>query len=175
MEFQKRNLTKFCSFYVSDWHLVTMLLPYINEKIEKKAKVATILEKDIEKNITTLLERLNLKNKEEILKINWKKNNKIKNEITNLKEDQEIIILINGNKKFIEKENQNLKKYLQMRNIKNKIKIIDCYEIVEFNGSINQILDEHDKILNTSGEREITDIFEDYEKQNYNEEKKAVI
>ena len=42
------------------------------------------------------------------------------------------------------------------------ITIINCYEIVEFNGSIVEILDQHDKILNTSGEREINDIFSDY-------------
>ena len=46
------------------------------------------------------------------------------------------------------------------------VKIIDCYEVTEFNGNIQAILDAHDKILNTSGEREISDVFEGYEKQN---------
>ena len=32
MEVQENNFTKLCSFYVSDWHLVTMLLPYIKNK-----------------------------------------------------------------------------------------------------------------------------------------------
>ena len=36
MDVQDNNLTKLCSFYVSDWHLVTMLLPYINQKINPK-------------------------------------------------------------------------------------------------------------------------------------------
>ena len=36
---------------------------------------------------------------------------------------------------------------------------------MEFNGSIVEILDEHDKILNTSGEKEITEVFTDYNRK----------
>ena len=66
---EEKAVTKLCSFCVSDWHLVTMLLPYINTKINEKAKIAVILEKDIRQNVETLLERLNLKNKETLLLI----------------------------------------------------------------------------------------------------------
>ena len=38
MEKVSRKTTKLCSFYVSDWHLVTMLLPYLNEEINKENK-----------------------------------------------------------------------------------------------------------------------------------------
>ena len=128
MEVQKNSLTKLCSFYVSDWHLVTMLLPYINQKINEKAKIATILEEDIEKNIITLVERLNLKNKEQILNVNWKKQEKvgIKNEIriNELEENEELIILVNGRKEFIEKNNIKLARYFDTHLIKNNIKII---------------------------------------------------
>ena len=55
MEILKNNIEKICSFYVSDWHLVTMLLPYINKQINEKANIVTILESDIEKNIQTLI------------------------------------------------------------------------------------------------------------------------
>ena len=48
MDVQDNNLTKLCSFYVSDWHLVTMLLPYINKKINEQAQIATILENNVE-------------------------------------------------------------------------------------------------------------------------------
>ena len=169
MKFEEKTLTKLCSFYVSDWHLVTMLFPYINQKINEQAKIATILEKDIKENVDTLVEKLNLKNKEKILSLNWKKNEEIK--IEKLKENQEIIILVNGSEKFIQRQNRKLSKYFQTHTIRNKIKIINFYEITEFNGSITRILDEHDKILNTSGEKEISEIFEDYNK----EEKKAVV
>ena len=169
MKFQEKTLIKLCSFYVSDWHLVTMLLPYINKKINEQAKIATILEKNIKENVTTLVEKLNLKNREKILKLNWNENEKIK--IENAKENQEIIILINGSEEFIQKQNRKLSKYFQTHTIKNNIKIINFFEITEFNGNITQILDEHDKILNTSGEKEISEIFEDYAKK---EQKKVV-
>lgn len=153
MEVQKNNLTKLCSFYVSDWHLVTMLLPYINQKINEQAKIATILEKDIKQNVETLVEKLNLKNKEKILNLNWSIQDEIKSKINELEKNQELIIFINGSKEFIEKYNRKLTKYFQTHLIKNEIKIINCYEVIEFNGSITEILDEHDKILNTSGEK----------------------
>ena len=169
MKFEEKTLTKLCSFYVSDWHLVTMLLPYINRKINEQAKIATILEKDIKENIVTLVEKLNLKNKEKILNLNWNKNEEIK--IDKTEKNKETIILVNGNEKYIQKQNRKLLKYFQTNTIKNNIKIINCYEITKLNVSITEILDEHDKILNTSGEKEISEIFEDYRKQ----EKKAVV
>lgn len=49
------NIEKLCSFYASEWHLTTMLLPYINRELEKNTKIITILEKDIEENIKTLV------------------------------------------------------------------------------------------------------------------------
>ena len=173
MEVQKNNLTKLCSFYVSDWHLVTMLLPYINQKINEQAKIATILEKDIRENVETLVEKLNLKNREKILNLNWSTTEKIKQSIHTLEENQELIIFINGSKEFIKEQNRKLEKYFSTHFVSGPIKIINCYEIIGFNGSIQEILDNHSKILNTSGEREINEIFSDYEKSN-NKEIKAV-
>ena len=171
MELKKTEITKLCSFYVSDWHLVTMLLPYISKKVNEEAKIATILEKDLKQNIVTLVEKLNLKNREKILSLNWNKNEEIKKTLNELEERQELIILINGSKKFIERENKKLEKYFRTHILRNRIKIINCYEITKYEGSVSQILDEHDKILNTSGEKEIFEVFEDYRK----EEKKEVV
>lgn len=171
---QKKNLTKLCSFYVSDWHLVTMLLPYINRKMNEQTKIATILENDIKNNVETLVKKLNLKNKEKILSIDWNKKNENKystiNKIVDSNLKNNLLIIVNGTKEYIDKVNEKLSKALE----KNKneieknsinIKIVNCYEIVEFNGSIVEILDKHDKILNTSGEKEICEIFEDYTKK----------
>lgn len=173
MEVQKNNLTKLCSFYVSDWHLVTMLLPYINKKINEQAKIATILEKDIKENVVTLVEKLNLKNKEKILKLKWNKTKEIE-KIEKLEKEQELIIFINGSKEFIEKANKKLAKYIAKPLINNKIKIINCYEVMEFNSSIIEILNKHDKILNTSGEKEIEEVFADYERKEQIEQKEVV-
>ena len=165
MDFREKTLTKICGFYVSDWHLVTMILPYINEKVEKGAKITTILEKDIEENVITLLKKLNLKDEEKILNINWKKNNKNKLTLNVENQNQELIVIINGNKDFIEEKNKKISKYFKTHIISNNIRIINLYEITEFNGSITEILDEHDKMINTSGEKEISDVFEEYKEE----------
>lgn len=170
MEKVSRKTTKLCSFYVSDWHLVTILLPYLNEEINKENKIVTLLETNIKEKVETLVKKLNLKNSEQILNINWnivrtKKYLELKN-ILNIesKGEENITILVNGRKKFIDNIKKNIERWMeQNKNVRN-IKIINCYEITEFNYNITEILDEHDKILNTSGEREKEDVFEGYEK-----------
>ena len=57
MEKVSRKTTKLCSFYVSDWHLVTMLLPYLNEEINKENKIVTLLETNINMNISIFYEK----------------------------------------------------------------------------------------------------------------------
>ena len=174
MELVKQTVEKICSFYVSDWHLVTMLLPYINREINEKANIITILENDIEKNVETLVNKLNLKNKEEILKINWKKTkgmkyfeiNKVMKEL--VVEDNINIILVNGRKNYMDSVNKNIEKFLLENKGKYKkinVKIINCYEVGDFNTNIIDILSNHTKILNTSGERKINDVFDGYEKR----------
>lgn len=174
MEGLKNNLTKLCSFYVSDWHLVTMILPYINQKINEQSEIITILEKDIKENIKTLLEKLNLKNEEKILNINWNKNQAIINSIKRAKDTNEIVIFINGSSEFINAQNEKLEKYLNTHYVNKKIKIVNCYEIIKYEGNINKILDEHDKVLNTSGEKDITEIFENYKRNEEDVTEKVV-
>lgn len=66
------NIKKLCGFCINEWHLTTMILPYISKEIENNYKMITILENSIEENIKTLIKKLNLKNEEDILEINWK-------------------------------------------------------------------------------------------------------
>ena len=170
MEILKNNIERLCSFYVSDWHLVTMLLPYINKQINEKANIITILENDIEENIKTLTKKLNLKNEKEILKLNWKKNNGIKysvlqEEMKKIERDTLNVVFVNGSKSYIDITNKNIEKFLKDNKNKYKeikIKIINCYEVSEFNINMQEILSMHDKILNTSGEKKICDVFEGY-------------
>lgn len=166
------QVEKLCGFYVSDWHLVTTILPYISSKIDNHTKVITILENNIEENIKILMQKLNLKNKEEILNINWKNLNCIKyaniEKILNQQfmNNIENIILISGNKNYIKSVNNNVYKWLKKYNIK-KFKIVNFFEVTEFNNDIVNILDDHDKILNTSGEKEIAEVFDGYQKNNF--------
>ena len=135
------QVEKLCGFYVSDWHLTTTILPYINSKIDEKTKVITILENNIEENIKVLMKKLNLKNKNEILSIRWtsvdsKKYTDIENILnTEITKNAENIILISGNKNYIEIINNNINKWLEKANIKS-IKIIDFFEVTEFNNNI---------------------------------------
>lgn len=166
MENLKISTEKLCGFYVSDWHLVTMILPYINKELNEKANITTILENNIEDNIKTLTAKLNLKSEKEILQINWKDKQKVKEKdfenilSTNSKNN---IILINGSKEYIDSVNKKIEEWIKRKDVKNTtLKIVNCYEVTEFNNSIKEILDNHDKILNTSGERYIYEVFEGY-------------
>jgi len=62
-----------CSFYVSDLHLVTMLLPYVNQKLKAKKGINTILENNVLGEVKTLLSKLSLKESDaqKILNLNW--------------------------------------------------------------------------------------------------------
>ncbi len=168
MKNKNDRVEKLCSFYVSNWHLATMILPYVNNRIEQNAKIITILENNLEDNIKTLVEKLNLKNEDKILKIGWKSTNSkkyedikelLKKEIDETKEN---IILINGNKNYIEKNNENIERALKGTQ---KVKIINLFEVTEFNHNIVKILNAHDRVLNTSGEREISEVFEGYQNE----------
>ena len=170
MKVQYKKVEKLCSFYVSDWHLATMILPYINSKIEKNVKIIPVLENNLEENIKILVEKLNLKNKEKILSINWKNIKSIKYENIDNKLNKEIntktenIILINGSKDYIEKNNCNIEKWLEKSSVSN-IKIINFFEVTDFNSNIVEILNNHDRVFNTSGEKEISEVFDGYKKE----------
>lgn len=167
---------KICSFYVSDWHLTAMLLPFIEEKTEKGEPLNTILEKNITYNMKELLSRIKISDriKAQILKIDWKNKNLIKyGEIRKFmekvtKNQKTVTIIVEGNKEKIEYINKNIDKWMQKqeRKLKRKeIKIINCYEVTEFNENLQEILDKHDKILNTSGIHEIEELYSGYEKK----------
>ena len=59
----ENNKLRICSFYVSDWHLTAMLLPFIEEKTEKGEIINTILEKNITYNMKEILSRIKISNR----------------------------------------------------------------------------------------------------------------
>ena len=120
-----------------------------------------------------LLSKLNLKEelKEQISSINWNnkkeiKYEKIKERLDQAKKDKEIYLLVNGSNEYIKNVNLCIDRYLKKNEL--KINIINCYDIVEFNKNIIGILNKSNKILNTSGEHEIEEIFPEYKKQKKN-------
>ena len=169
------SVKKVCGFYISNMHLATMILPYTNKQLEEGIECATLLEYNLKQNIELILSRLTLKEeaKKEIMKINWENNNykysNVEKFLKNkLKNNKEITILISGTENYINAVNDNIEMFINKNNKKIEgkyIKIINCYEVGEFNNNIKEILDLYDAIINTSGEHKIEEIFEGYSKK----------
>ena len=165
-----KNLKKICSFSVSDWHLITMLAPYLSKKLESEEKIYTFFETDMQEIMQKFLSKLTLNSnlKQKLQKLNWNSNKGYKyTQAINLFNDiknETFMIVVNGSISHIEKVNINIEKWIRKNNIENDITIINCYEVMQFNDNIKKILDLHDKILNTSGEKEIEEVFEGYGK-----------
>lgn len=148
------NKQKFCSFYVSDVHLVTMLLPYINEKIKENREFITIFETDISESAKKVIGSVNLKEfeRQKLLEIGWNSKNDINN--INLKNK---IVLVMGSNEFTRNINSILEDIIEDEFI-----IINCFEFMQSEQNINDILDSHEKIVNSSGENEIEKVFTEY-------------
>ena len=73
------SVEKICGFYVSGIHLITMILPYLKNKVRENVKIETILEYSLKKEVNNVINNLTIKDKEKekILNINWD-SNKIK-------------------------------------------------------------------------------------------------
>lgn len=147
----ERNNLKICSFYISDWHLTAMLLPYIEESEERNEHLNTILEKNISYNMKEILSRIKLseRQKEQIMKIGWENKNILKySDIKKYMEkitdgNEKITIIVEGKRQRIDQINKNIDKWIKKseKKLKKKeIKIINCYEVTEFNQDLNEIL-----------------------------------
>ena len=135
-----KRIDKMCSFYVSDFHLEMILVPFINSKIEEKENVVIETEYDMNETLNTLLSKLNLKeeNKEKILRLGW---NKKENNI----ESKDNVIII-GNKDYIENTNRRI----MQKNIED-LTIVDCYKFEDICNNMSEVADKYDFNLNTNG------------------------
>lgn len=139
MVVENNKIEKICCFYVSDFHLEMILVPYINAHINQN--IVIITENDFNETVGILVSKMNLKkeNKEKILNLGW--NGKKENNI----EDKSIIIII-GNKKYIENKNDEIRE----RNNED-ITIIDCYNFEDIKQNMDNIINDYSKNLNTTG------------------------
>lgn len=148
---KEKKIEKICSFYASDYHLEMIMLPYINRKIEEKANIIIITEKNLTESLKTVISKMNLseKRKEEILDLNWD-NNSVKNiKLENI--SKELIIFVVGNVEYINEINQQFEQ--KQKNI--NMKIINCYSIEEVQNNVTEIVLNHSKVLNTTEEKEL--------------------
>lgn len=137
MVVQNERKEKTCCFYVSEFHLEMILVPYINEKINEDITILT--EKKLRKTLEILISKINLneENKEKILKLGWDGEEKIK-------ENSNIIII--GSKEFIKNENEKLKN-------KNVLSVLDCYDFDKEKDHIDNIVKQYKNTLNTLGKK----------------------
>lgn len=167
------DIKRICGFYVSSIHLITMILPYVTKELEQAAKFVNLLEFNLDENVNLVLSKLILNNeiKKEILNIDWYNcacnKTKIESKLKNiLKDNEKLNIFISGSEKYINNVNDIVNKIINKNIIKNKkVKIINCYEVTQFNDNITEILETHDIILNSSGEHNIEEVFEGYKKK----------
>lgn len=152
MNTEENQIEKICSFYVSDYHLEMIMIPYINRKIEEKANIEIITERKLKDTVKEVIKKINLtkQRKKEMLNLSWNNNStkKIKNEASSAEQ----IIFVVGSTQYIEKINEEIE---EIEAKKAKTKIINCYNIGEIKQNITEIAIKHKKILNTKEEKEI--------------------
>ena len=131
----KYEREKICCFYVSEFHLEMILVPYINERI--KEDITIITQKKLRETLETLISKINLKeeNKEKILKLGW-------NGEQDIKDNSNVIII--GTKEFIKDKNKELEG-------KNILSVLDCYEFEKEKDDIENIVKKYKNSLNTLG------------------------
>ena len=145
MVLEEKKIKNICNFYVSEYHLEIMLLPYISNKIDNKQKISVITEKDLRETINVVIDKINLEhNKKEMIKsIGWNNQN-----IENIHENSNIILI--GSQEFINSVTFKIKE----KNIEN-IRIIAFYDYNEVKDNMKEIVVNYDGILNTLGIKNI--------------------
>ena len=140
MVLEEKKVKNICNFYVSEYHLEMILVPFINSKIEEKENVVIETEYDMNETLNTLLSKLNLKeeNKEKILRLGWNKKE------NNIKSKDNVIII--GNKDYIENTNRRI----MQKNIED-LTIVDCYKFEDICNNMSEVADKYDFNLNTNG------------------------
>lgn len=139
---KEHKLKKYCCFYVSDFHLEMILLPYIKNNIDK-TKFVIFTEENLSESMNILLDRTNLEidEKNKMLNLDW--NNKKIEDISNY-DFNEHTIIINGSSNYISEINEKIEKIKPQ-----KINIIDCYNISAESLKVVKIQERYDEILNT--------------------------
>ena len=59
MVLEEKKVKNICNFYVSEYHLEIMLLPYISKKIDNEENITIITEIDLESTLNVVIERIN--------------------------------------------------------------------------------------------------------------------
>lgn len=139
---KEHKTKKYCCFYVSEFHLEMILLPYIKNNDEGK-KFFICTEENLSESVKQVLERTNLNKEEQNLMLNLNWNSKTEDSIYKYNLDNYTII-VNGSEKYISSINEKLKEI----NAK-ETTVIDCYNINGQTIEKEGIKRKYDDILNT--------------------------
>lgn len=127
-----------CSFFVSNAHLLTIILPYIDEKINEGKNVTILSQKDLNEDVKRYLKSVKKFDKEGIRKAFSK--NKINYESLN----EEGILFVIGDEKFISSVNLDRENYEK----------IDCYEIENIS-NLQRIIEKYEYYLRSDGKMKL--------------------
>lgn len=126
---------KTCSFFVSNTHLLTIILPYINEKMNEGKNVNVISQTDLSEDVKKYLKSVKKFNEESLKMLSWKNKNE-----ENFDADVALVI---GDEKFI-----------RSINIDNIEDVVECYKIESID-IVKDIIEEYDYYLRTDGKLKI--------------------
>ena len=129
-----------------------MLLPYINERINENTEVITILENDMSRSTRKVMKGIQGKKSDKLLKIDW--TNKNLENVQDLEVENKLV-LVSGSTEFMEKVNKIIEN--------KKCTILNCFEMMQGSVELKHILDSHDKVVNTSGEKYPEEVFIGYQ------------
>ena len=140
MVLEEKKVKDICNFYVSDYHLEIMLLPYISKKIEEGEEIVIITEKNLAETLKEVINKTNINEdkRDKIINLGWNKQEK------DIKINPNTDIILIGSKKFIEEKMFNIKK----QKIEN-IRLIACYDYNEIKDNMQDIANKYDGVLNT--------------------------
>ena len=136
-----------CNFYASKYHLSVVLYEYLRKNSRKE--FITFFEDGIneEMKMVELRTKHHIKNK-----INFNANNDI--EDTYINQSKNLVFILMGSNLYLKEANSYIKKELKlMKNV--KAKIINCYNFDQQRNFMKDIIKGSDKILYTTGEKEI--------------------
>lgn len=156
MENQRGTIMKVCNFYVSQWHLAMTLIPYLKTCIEQY-EIETLFEMDMLERVQILLSKIPMEEqkKKEILALNWFQETKSKMTQASTKTDKMWIIA--GSQSYVEEKNRLVDEWRKNYPEEN-IKIVNCYYLEKKQMNMKDIMQKHQKILSTKGEKEIQEI-----------------
>ncbi len=132
---------KICSFVSSYTHSIIVSNNFISrEYSNEKAKVIYISQNSDKEKVHKIIDKYFKDNSKGIIYTEWLNENIINDYL-----NENIILVINGSEKFINKVN----KYISFSNIETVI--INSYNVTELKNGIDTIISKHDYYLNTEG------------------------